>query len=111
MCIARYSGNTVVNDEGLEVIPDGVTIEYQDSLNYMRDLVLDELALEMCWEGYRFGDLIRFAEAMDDVDVLAKRIAAREIGNSVTYRNPEFEMDAILYGKMQDKANWYIPLP
>ena len=111
LCIARYSGNTVVNDEELEVIPDGVTIEYQDSLNYMRDLVLDELALEMCWEGYRFGDLIRFAEAMDDVDVLAKRIAAREIGNSVTFRNPEFEMDAILYGKMQDKANWYIPLP
>ena len=111
LCIARYSGNTIVNDEELEVLPENITIEYQDSLNYMRDLVLDELALEMCWEGYRFGDLIRFAEAMDDVDVLAKRIAAREISNNVTYRNPEFQIDANLYGKMQDKANWYIPFP
>ena len=80
-------------------------------MNYVRDLVIDELALEMAWEGFRFGDLVRFAEAMDDPDVLAKRVAGREKENKVTYRNQEFEMDDVLYNKMLNKNNWYIPLP
>jgi hypothetical protein len=86
-------------------------ITYEDSLNYIADLVIDELALEFAWEGTRFGDLIRFAKAMGDNDVLAKRVAGRAYKNDVTYRNGEFQMDAELYGKMADETNWYLPLP
>lgn len=107
-CIARYLGNTRIEDD-VEIITEPVT--HQDSLNYMADLVIDELALELAWEGTRFGDLVRFAKALGDNDVLAKRIAGRDMDNSVTYRNPEFQIDAILYGKMYDEANWYLPLP
>lgn len=110
-CIARYLGKTEINEEEKEVVAADVVIEYQDSVNYVRDLVIDELALEMAWEGFRFGDLVRFAEAMDDPDVLAKRVAGREKENKVTYRNQEFEMDDVLYNKMLNKNNWYIPLP
>ena len=109
LCIARYLGCIAYDEEGLEVTTRA--IEYQDSLNYMRDLVLDELALEFSWEGYRFGDLVRFAEAMNDNDVLAKRIAGREEDNAVTYRNPEYVYSPELYQMMSDKNNWYIPLP
>ena len=105
-CIARYLGRTIVDDSIY-----GAPINYQDSLNYIADLVLDELALELAWEGTRFGDLIRFAKAMGDNDVLAKRIAGRAHKNSVTYRSAEYEMDEELYGKMSDEANWYLPLP
>jgi hypothetical protein len=42
---------------------------------------------------------------------LAKRVAGRAYENDVTYRNPEFQLDAELYGKMSDENNWYLPLP
>lgn len=111
LCIARYIGCTIRDSEDIEVIAPEVTITYQDSLNYMRDLVLDELALELSWEGYRFGDLVRFAKAMNDNDVLAKRVAGREKENRVTYRDADFEVEEELYTKMLDESNWYIPLP
>ena len=107
-CIARYLGLTEVEDK-VETIKRPIT--YQDSLNYIADLVIDELALEFAWEGTRFGDLIRFAKAMDDNDVLAKRVAGRAFENDVTYRSAEFQLDAELYAKMLNEANWYLPLP
>jgi hypothetical protein len=107
-CIARYLGETTM-DGKVELLTKEIT--YEDSLNYIADLVIDELALEFAWEGTRFGDLIRFAKAMGDNDVLAKRVAGRAYKNDVTYRNGEFQMDAELYGKMADETNWYLPLP
>ena len=107
-CIARYLGVTEVANK-VETILRPIT--YHDSLNYIADLVLDELALELAWEGTRFGDLIRFAKAMGDNDVLAKRVAGRAYKNEVTYRSNEYQMDAELYGKMSNEANWYLPLP
>ena len=107
-CIARYLGETMIENK-VETILRPLT--YEDSLNYVADLVIDELALELAWEGTRFGDLIRFAKAMGDNDVLAKRVAGRAYKNDVTYRNGEFQMDAELYGKMSNEANWYLPLP
>lgn len=107
-CIARYLGETTMDGE-VELLTKEIT--YEDSLNYIADLVIDELALEFAWEGTRFGDLIRFAKAMGNNDVLAKRVAGRAYKNDVTYRNGEFQMDAELYGKMSDETNWYLPLP
>ena len=107
-CIARYLGLTKVENK-VETILRPIT--YDDSLNYIADLVIDELALELAWEGTRFGDLIRFAKMLGDNDVLAKRVAGRAIENDVTYRSTEFVMDAELYSKMSNEANWYLPLP
>ena len=113
-CIARYLGLTEVENK-VETILRPIT--YEDSLNYIADLVIDELALEFAWEGTRFGDLIRFAEAAKRAgdpnykDILAMRVAGRAIENDVTYRSTEFVKDDELYSKMRNEANWYLPLP
>ncbi len=107
-CIARYLGLTKVENK-VETILRPIT--YDDSLNYIADLVIDELALELAWEGTRFGDLIRFAKAMGDNDVLAMRVAGRAYENDVTYRSTEFQFDTEVYSKMSNEANWYLPLP
>lgn len=108
-CIARYMG-IVKKENNVEVFnPD--EIKPEDEINYVADLIIDELALELAWEGTRFGDLIRFAKSMGDNDVLAKRVAGRAYMNDVTYRNSEYQMDTELYGKMSNEANWYLPLP
>lgn len=108
VCVARYIG--AIEENGSEIkITRALTRE--DFLNYITDLVIDELALEFAWEGFRFGDLVRFAKATGDNDILAKRIAGRAISNDVTYRNEAFQYDSELYGKMLNEENWYLPLP
>ena len=109
LCIGRYLG-CVEKDGDKEI----VTVEFtkEDSLNYVSDLLLDELALELSWEGYRFGDLIRFAKSMDDPAVLAKRVAGRGIANKSSYRTVDYQMDGTLYDKLyNDETYWYLPLP
>ena len=107
-CIARYLGETTM-DGKVELLTKEIT--YEDSLNYIADLVIDELALEFAWEGTRFGDLQRVATALGDKEVLAKRIAGRAFKNTVSHRHPEFQYDAALYTKMLDENMWYLPLP
>ena len=107
-CIARYLG-TLQEINGVATIE--VPVTRQDSVNYVADLILDELALEFAWEGTRFGDLVRFSTAMGDKDVLAKRIAGRAYDNAVSYRSPLFEYDTELYSKLMNESNWYLPLP
>ena len=58
------------------------------------DSLIDvESALETCFEGFRFGYLIRDAERKGDPKVLANKVAKR---------------DPSLLGKLSDKHNWFI---
>ena len=113
-CMARYYGY-MQNIQGVDTIifpnPEQVDFAYADSVTYVTDLIIDELALELAWEGTRFGDLVRFAKATGDYDVLAKRIAGREFANDVTYRAADFKYDVSVYNFMLNEANWYLPLP
>ena len=103
-------GNPTYDTEGNEITVADYGITEDDRREYVRNLIIDECALELCFEGYRFTDLVRFANAAGDVDVLAKRVAGRAFENTVNYYNPSYQYDADLYEKLTDKSNWFLPL-
>jgi hypothetical protein len=74
------------------------TIAYQIPL--VENMIIDEMALEGAFEGYRFNDLMRVALRRNDPSYLATPVA-RRYG----------ETDAALYSLLMDPKNWYLPLP
>ena len=64
--------------------------------NCVEDLIVDEEALELAFEGTRFFDLMRVAHRRGDASYLAKRLAKR---------------DPSLQGKLMNENNWYFKLP
>ena len=70
-------------------------------IEYVEDLIIDEMALEECFEGQRLYDLMRVALRRGDNTYLARRIASRNGSNN-------FNDD--LYQRLSTEANWYLPL-
>lgn len=71
-----------------------------DIQNYIEDLIIDEMALELAFEGTRFFDLMRVAHRRNDPTYLAERVSKR---------SGEKKQD--LYNKLMNSKNWYFPLP
>ena len=98
--------NAIISRLGLS---DSI-VTFNDTVQYIDELLIDELALESTLEGNRFGDLIRFAkrrEAWGDSeyrDFLASRVANR--GGEET----EAAVRDSLYNKLNDSEDyWYLP--
>jgi len=67
---------------------------------YVEDLIIEERAMEMAFEGKRFTDLVRIAERRNDPDYLASRVSSKfsDEGTANTIRE-----------KLKNKTNWYLP--
>lgn len=94
-----------------DVVVKDYTISEEDRVKYMYDKIIDEMALEMCWEGHRFGDLSRMAISLGNNDFFAMRVAARNSEDAPNWWTQGSNFDGALYGKLQNRSNWYMPLP
>ena len=74
------------------------TVAYQIPL--VEDMIINEMALEGAFEGYRYYDLMRVALRRNDAAYLADPISSREGTPNEALRS-----------KLMDKTNWYLPLP
>lgn len=92
----------VVKDEVLAkyLNKDIETLTFNDTIEYVEDRIVDELALEMTFEGNRFTDLVRFAE----------RRGPEFLANKVASRKGSENRDEALYQKLLDKKYWYLPI-
>lgn len=68
-----------------------------DSILYVEDKIVEELALETAFEGSRFQDLMRIAMRRNDPAFLADKVAGKHVGNQEQIR-----------AFLMDENNWYI---
>jgi hypothetical protein len=76
----------------------------QDTINYqiplIEDMIVEEMALEGAFEGYRFYDLMRVALRRGDAAYLADPISRRN-----------GQVNEALRQQLLNPSNWYLPLP
>lgn len=101
--ISPYQMTTVIGQKMAEIqktfnVPVGTTL--RDSVNAMEDLLCDEYALELAFEGTRWPDLMRLARHKDADGLygsdFGRKWLARKIG-SKSAKN------------LEDISNWYLP--
>ncbi len=96
--IEKVKENTGKTITKAEIYDGSHDADVQDAVE---DIIIDEMGLELAFEGTRFFDLSRVARRRNDPTYLAKRVAAR--GG---------ETDMTLYNFLsQSEKNWYLPFP
>ena len=76
-------------------IPADIT----DSIAWVEDQLVTELALETAFEGNRFNDLMRISEHRADPTYLAAKVSAKF---SDTRKN-------VIFNRLSTKSKWYLP--
>lgn len=101
---SRGSGDSHCNAFYVLPMPEDSLATRQDTIDYqipiVEDMIIDEMALEGAFEGYRLYDLMRVAMRRGDNAYLADPISRRD-----------GEVDAALRAKLMNEQNWYLPLP
>jgi hypothetical protein len=79
----------------------GVSVADPRLLVPIEDLIMQERALELAYEGHRWFDLIRIARHRNDPSYLAEKVAAKfeDENKREEVRN-----------RLMDMNNWYLPL-
>ena len=85
-------------------MPQTALATRQDTIDYqiprVENMIIDEMALEGAFEGYRYYDLMRVALRRGDASYLANPVSRRT-----------GEVDTELKTKLMDQKNWYLPKP
>jgi hypothetical protein len=109
----RYTiGNKLIK-MGIDTIGLDSLQKVEKSILAVEEYLIDEMGLETCFEGYRFGDLMRISmhratSGLYDTEFLAKRVASR---STATMEDEDYNAkDGALYSRLKDSKNWFLPL-
>ena len=72
-----------------------------DTINAMEDIICDEMALELAFEGNRFGDLTRMALHKNQAGLYGSDFGSRWLARKLAYKNPKKDLT--------DPKNWFMP--
>ena len=73
----------------------------QDSINAMEDVLCDEYALELAFEGTRWPDLMRLARHKNADGLYGSNFGGKWLARKLAYKNPT--------KNLEDENNWYLP--
>ena len=103
-----YQYNEIVGKKIAEMqtrdgfVPQG---SLSDTIIAVEDLLCDEMALELAFEGTRFGDLTRIARHRnnqnDPVNVYGTNFGGQWLARKLAYKHPAVALD--------QESNWYLP--
>ena len=79
----------------------GTSVEDLRFVEPVEDLIVEERALELAYEGHRWFDLMRIARHRDDPEYLADKVAAK-------FSNEQKREE--VKNRLMDMNNWYLPL-
>ncbi len=99
-----YLPDTIIGTKILELeakfgIQNGLTL--QDSINAMEDLLCDEYAKELAFEGIRFYDLQRMARHKNEAGLYGGNFGSRWFADKLKGNNPA--------KSLLEPKNWYLP--
>ena len=72
-----------------------------DTINAVEDLICDEMALELAYEGTRFGDLTRLARHKNRAGWFGTNFGSAWLANKLAYKHPVVDL--------KDEKNWFLP--
>ena len=101
-----YQYETVVADKLAELSAQfpisNAQFTMADTINAMEDIICDEMALELAFEGNRFGDLTRIARHKNQAGLYSGNFGSQWLARKLAYKHPVVDLT--------DEKNWYLPL-
>ncbi len=102
--LSTYQLDTIVGMKMKQIAEEyGVAVgtTKEDTINAMEDLIIDECALDMAFEGNRFSDLTRVARAKNRSSLYGANYGGKWFAKKLEKNNPVKDLS--------QEQNWYLP--
>lgn len=99
-----YQMDTIVGKKMSEIASKfgvEITNTKADTINAVEDLICDEYALELAFEGNRFGDLCRLARHKNAAATYSSNFGGDWLAKKLAFKNPAINL--------ADESKWYLP--
>ncbi len=91
------TGETIIPDYHVDPAPYGDMLTKQDTIMAMEELLCDEEAMEFCFEGTRWYDLMRFAKHKNRAGLSGNAWLVNKVKNNKPVKD------------LNSENNWYLP--